>query len=71
MFNPESVAIRFKEESRKLGKTRKEIAVALKCDTSVVGSWVHAKNLPSAYYLSVMHDAGLDIIYILTGERHV
>ena len=62
---------RLVEELWKQGKTNREIANKIGCRPETVGSWVNQEFIPSAHHFANFHRAGMDIIYILTGERHV
>ena len=59
------------EEIYKLGETNKIAAEKLGCNPDLVGMWLNREYMPSPYYLKNFHYAGCDVIYILTGERHV
>ena len=62
---------RLVEELWKLGDTNKEISEKIGCFHQTVGTWVNQAYMPSAHHFANFHRAGMDIIYILTGERHV
>lgn len=59
------------EELWGLGGTYAEMARKIGCHQNTIGMWVNRECLPSAYHFANFHRAGMDIIYILTGERHV
>lgn len=60
---------RLLEELWKLGDTYGEIAGKIGCHYQTVSKWVSQVYIPSAYHFANFHRAGMDIIYILTGER--
>lgn len=60
---------RLAEELWKLGNTHKEIAEKIGCHQCTIYSWLTDSYIPSAYHFANFHKAGMDIIYILTGER--
>lgn len=70
-FNRDAVRLRLGEELRKLGLSQRKLAALFGCDQRLVAGYLSGRTLPGAYYLTVMYNAGCDIIYILTGERHV
>ena len=69
MVDIDEFAERFREESRKLGETPAEIARKLECSPRMVRFWLNGKHLPGGFYLGAFHESGLDIIYLLVGER--
>jgi hypothetical protein len=69
MLDVDAFAERFQEESHKLGKTPAEIARTLECSPRLVRAWLEGKHLPGGFYFSEFYDCGLDIVYLLTGER--
>lgn len=62
---------RLLEELWKLGGSYREIGEKIGCHQNTIGQWVNHDYTPSAYHFANFHRAGMDIIYILTGERHV
>ena len=60
---------RLLEELWKLGNTYREIAEKIGWHQNTIGQWVNQDYTPSAYHFTNFHRAGMDIIYILTGER--
>ena len=60
---------RVAEEIYKLGVTNKAAALRIGCDRKMITDWLTGKSIPSAYYLKSLHEAGCDVIYILTGKR--
>ena len=65
------IHIRLAEEIYKLDISNVELAKRLNCNPTNVRNWLSGANLPYAYYLAGFHRVGCDVIYILTGERHV
>lgn len=62
---------RLVEELWKLGETNKEISEKIGCHYNTIGQWINKDFIPSTHHFANFHRAGMDIIYILTGERHV
>jgi transcriptional regulator with XRE-family HTH domain len=62
---------RLLEELYKLDGTHRDIARKIGCSRKTLETWMYEGNAPSAYHLKGIHEVGLDVIYILTGERHV
>lgn len=60
---------RVAEEIYKLGGTNRDAARKIGCDHHAISDWLSGRSIPSAYYLKAMYEAGLDVIYILTGRR--
>ena len=58
------------EEVYKLGDSNRAAAEKLKCDPTLIGEWLRNGYMPNTYYLKNFYEAGADVIYILTGERH-
>ena len=53
----------------RLGNSNRAAAEKLNCEPSLVNAWLNSGYMPSTYYLKNFHEAGADVIYILTGER--
>lgn len=60
---------RLAEELYKLSGTHQGIARRIGCDRRTLQSWLYEGCIPSAYHLKGIYEAGLDVIYILTGKR--
>lgn len=60
---------RVAEEIYKLGDSNTEVARKIGCSRRQITDWLSGRCIPSAYHLKGMHEAGLDVIYILTGKR--
>ena len=58
------------QELWKLGDTNDEIAAKVGCGKSTIYQWVTHQYIPSGYHFANFHRAGMDIIYILTGEAN-
>jgi hypothetical protein len=58
------------EEISKLGRTPREIARLLSRPTQLIRSWLDGTYTPSATSLRMLHDAGCEILYILTGKHY-
>lgn len=68
-YDPDEVCSRLREELLKISSKQAVIARKLGCSTAVVSLWFSGKSTPTAYYLTAMHEAGVDITYIITGKR--
>ena len=65
-----SMCDRLAEEIYKTGETtNRGIARKIGCSHKIVSDWLAGRYLPTAYHLKSMYEAGLDVIYILTGKR--
>lgn len=60
---------RMREELYKLGDSNRVAAEKLGCDPQLVAAWLQREYMPSTYYMQAFHEAGADIMYIITGER--
>lgn len=60
---------RVAEEIYKLGDSNKVVSQRIGCDHKLISSWICGRNIPSAFHLKSMYEAGCDVIYILTGKR--
>ena len=68
-FDVDEISDRLREELTKISPNMRELSRIFSCDYKVVQYWFSARSVPSPYYLTAMYWAGVDIIYILTGER--
>lgn len=68
-FDRDAIAERLGEELHKLGLSQRKLADLFGCCPHLIYTYYQGKSLPNSYYLTLMHHAGCDIIYILTGER--
>lgn len=64
-----SMCDRVAEELYKLPGSQREIARRIGCRNHAISDWLAGRCIPSAYHLKGMYEAGLDVIYILTGRR--
>lgn len=60
---------RVQEELRKLSNSPAELARTLRIDSESARRWLSGESLPSLGGLEIMHRAGLDILYVVTGTR--
>lgn len=68
-FKDFSMHERVAEEIYKLGDSNAEAARKIGCGRHIISDWLSGRNIPSAYYLKALHEAGCDVMYILTGKR--
>lgn len=65
-----SMCERVTEEIYRFGDmTSRELAQKLGCSHNTVSDWLRWRSIPSAFHLKSMHEAGMDIMYIITGRR--
>lgn len=62
---------RMVEEINRIGKNQSDLARKIGAHRNLVHSWLHDFTMPSPYYLARLYEQGMDVIYVLTGERHV
>lgn len=60
---------RFREERRRLGLIQQEIADATGLSKRAIGSYEREERSPDAEVLMRLIDLGMDVYYVLTGER--
>lgn len=60
---------RLQEELFKLADNVPETALKIGCNPQSVYNWLNLGALPSSYYFHSFHRAGMDVMYIITGER--
>lgn len=58
------------EEVRKLGNNEYLIADKIHCPPNQIKHWLDCEFSPSAHSLKILHYAGCDVLYILTGQRY-
>lgn len=68
-FDRDAVSERLAEELHKLGMSQRKLGELFGCCQHLIYAYYKGRSIPGAYYLTLMHYAGCDIIYILTGER--
>ena len=65
----EAIRERLAEEISKLPYKNFQIAFRIDCDPSVISKYRLGVHLPGAYHLAGLYELGVDVIYVLTGER--
>lgn len=65
------MAERAAEELYKLPGNNAEIARRIGCSPKLISAWMAGRHAPSGYHLKSMAEAGLDVMYILTGRRTI
>lgn len=61
---------RVAEEIYKLNlSTNIEVAQRLGCNRKTITEWLAGRSIPNAFHLKSMYEAGMDVIYILTGKH--
>lgn len=63
------ITTRVVDEISKLGTTKREIAEKLGVSQECVRFWTDGLSVPKTANLAKFHAAGLDIFYIITGQR--
>lgn len=69
MNKNEAIRQRLMEEMAKLPYKNFQIGYRIDCDPSVITQYKRGVHLPGAYHLAGLHEIGVDVIYILSGER--
>ncbi len=64
-----SLAERFKTERERLGLTQPRVAVLTGVGKTTVINWEKGQSSPTAAQLAALADAGMDVLYVITGER--
>lgn len=62
---------RMVEEINRIGENQSDLARKIGAHRNLVHSWTNDFTMPSLYYLARLYKQGMDVIYVLTGERHV
>jgi hypothetical protein len=57
------------EELFKLPYKNVDIAHEIDCDPSNIAKWESGRHLPGLYHFAGLCEIGVDVIYVLTGER--
>lgn len=65
------IGIRLKEERERLGLTLVAFAKAAQAGKNTLIDWEKGKTYPTAAALAALHTIGVDITYIVTGQRLV
>lgn len=68
-YDRDAVSRRLVEEIRGLGLSYRKLAALFGCEETLIHRYLTGRSIPNHYYLTVLHYAGCDIIYILTGDR--
>lgn len=61
---------RVHDELLRLSDSPAELGRRLGVGSECARRWLAGESLPSLVYLNILHNAGLDIMYIVTGERN-
>jgi len=61
---------RLKEERIRLGLTKAELGVAGGVKVNAQNVYERGIRTPSAVYLAAVAKIGVDVLYVLTGQRH-
>lgn len=69
MTKDEALRKRLSEEMTKLPYKNWEIGKLVECDSSLISKYKQGIHLPGVYHLAGLYELGVDVIYILTGER--
>lgn len=64
-----SVADRFKSERERLALTQPRVAELTGVGKTTVINWEKALSSPTAVQLSALAEIGLDVLYVVTGQR--
>lgn len=65
----ESLYLRTQEELLALGIGPAEIARRIGCSTCMASQWMKGDYLPGTVHMGGLHTLGVDVLYILTGQR--
>ena len=57
------------EEISRISKNQSELARKIGASRNLVYVWLNNYTIPSPYYLARLYEQGMDVIYVLTGER--
>lgn len=63
------VARRLREERKRLGLSQEELAERLRCSKTTQSNYERAERSPDAAYLGRAGEIGVDVLYVLTGNR--
>lgn len=64
-----SLSDRFRSERERLSLTQPRVAELTGVGKTTVINWEKGLSSPTAVQLSVLADAGLDVLYVITGQR--
>jgi len=62
---------RLKEERKRLGLSQHELGAIGKIEANAQGMYERGARFPNATYLSSIANAGVDILYVVTGVKKV
>lgn len=71
VYKDPAMTPRLIEELYRLNLSDTELANTLHCSQTTIKQWISGHTVPYAFYLAKLHYLGCDVIYILTGDRHV
>lgn len=63
------IGIRLKEERERIGLTQDAFALLVNAGRRTVIDWEKGRTSPNAVQLSALAEAGMDMTYVLTGQR--
>lgn len=63
------IGVRMKEERKRLGLSQEECAAISGASRRAYIDWEGGKTSPTAVQLAALAAAGVDILYVLTGQR--
>ena len=63
------IGVRLREERERLGMSQPKFAAIAQTTKQTLFSWETEKTEPTASQLAAFADAGVDAVYILTGQR--
>ncbi|MCU7123644.1 helix-turn-helix domain-containing protein [Salmonella enterica] len=65
------IGLRIKEERERLGLTQQSMADAVGAAKRTVIDWEKDRTSPTAVQLSALSSMGMDVLYIVTGQRAI
>lgn len=66
-----TLGVRLKEERRRLGLSQIDLGAIGGIEGNAQGLYERGKRFPNATYLSLVAAAGVDILFVVTGERKI
>ena len=67
----EGMGIRLKSERKRLDLSQHELGAIGGIEANAQGLYERGKRFPNASYLSAISQAGVDVLYVITGTRKV
>lgn len=64
-----TIGERLKEARKGLGLNQEQFCALVNVSRKTQSDYENGRGYPDAYYLSILHQQGVDISYIITGER--